>query len=51
MRVAAADPLNLVGILTPGVRVPAARGPIVAYRDGAPLAGEGSLPRSTVAGR
>ena len=51
VRVAAVDPLNLVGILTPGVRVPAARGPIVAYRDGAPLAGEGSLPRSTVAGR
>ncbi|MEN8181987.1 MAG: DEAD/DEAH box helicase [Myxococcota bacterium] len=32
----AADPLNLIGILTPGPRVPALRGHLVAYRDGAP---------------
>jgi ATP-dependent Lhr-like helicase len=36
--VSAADPLNLVGILTPGARVPAAAGNRVLYRDGVPLA-------------
>jgi ATP-dependent Lhr-like helicase len=35
--VAATDPLNLVGILTPGPRVPAVSGHAVLYRDGAPL--------------
>ncbi|HSN90261.1 MAG TPA: DEAD/DEAH box helicase, partial [Anaeromyxobacteraceae bacterium] len=34
--VSAADPLNLVGILTPGARVPALLGNRVAYRDGVP---------------
>jgi ATP-dependent Lhr-like helicase len=34
----AADPLNLVGILTPGPRVPALAGNRVLYRDGLPLA-------------
>jgi ATP-dependent Lhr-like helicase len=34
--VAAADPLNLVGILTPGARVPAVLGNRVAYVDGVP---------------
>ena len=38
MRVSAVDPLNLVGILTPGPRVPAARGNAVIYRDGVPSA-------------
>jgi ATP-dependent Lhr-like helicase len=34
----AADPLNLLGILTPGARVPALVGNRVLYRDGTPLA-------------
>ena len=36
--VSAADPLNLVGILTPGARVPALTGNRVLYRDGVPIA-------------
>jgi ATP-dependent Lhr-like helicase len=35
VRVRAADPLNLVGILTPGPRVPAHHGPWLVVRDGA----------------
>ena len=34
--VAATDPLNLVGLLTPGPRVPAVAGHSLVYRDGAP---------------
>ncbi|HEX9627843.1 MAG TPA: DEAD/DEAH box helicase [Acidiferrobacterales bacterium] len=34
----AADPLNLVGIVTPGARVPALAGNRVLYRDGLPVA-------------
>jgi ATP-dependent Lhr-like helicase len=34
----AADPLNLVGILTPGARLPALTGNRVLYRDGVPAA-------------
>jgi ATP-dependent Lhr-like helicase len=34
----AADPLNLVGILTPGARLPSLTGNRVLYRDGMPLA-------------
>ena len=34
----AADPLNLVGILTPGQRLPALTGNRVLYRDGMPIA-------------
>ncbi len=37
VRVAAVDPLNLVGILTPGPRVPAQRGNLVVYCDGLPI--------------
>src|SRR3979411_3299769 len=33
----AADPLNLVGILVPGERVPAISGRTVTYRDGAAI--------------
>ena len=33
-----ADPLNLVGILTPGARLPALTGNRVLYRDGVPIA-------------
>jgi ATP-dependent Lhr-like helicase len=36
--VSAADPLNLVGILAPGSKVPAVAGNRVLYRDGVPLA-------------
>jgi ATP-dependent Lhr-like helicase len=37
-RVAATDPLNLVGILAPGPRVPAVIGNAILYRDGVPVA-------------
>jgi ATP-dependent Lhr-like helicase len=36
----AADPLNLVGIVTPGARVPALTGNRVLYRDGVPIAAQ-----------
>ncbi len=35
--VAAVDPLNLVGILSPGPRTPAVAGHVVEYADGAPM--------------
>jgi ATP-dependent Lhr-like helicase len=35
--VAAADPLNLVGIVTPGARVSPFSGQVIAYRDGVPI--------------
>jgi ATP-dependent Lhr-like helicase len=34
----AADPLNIVGIVTPGARLPALTGNRVLYRDGLPIA-------------
>jgi ATP-dependent Lhr-like helicase len=37
VRVSAVDPLNLVGIVTPGPRVPAVPGHHVDYRDGVPM--------------
>jgi ATP-dependent Lhr-like helicase len=37
IRLSAADPLNLAGILTPGPRVPAVGGHSIVYRDGLPL--------------
>ena len=40
VRLSAADPLNLIGIIVPGDRVPAVRTNRVAYRDGLPLADE-----------
>src|SRR5206468_12302170 len=36
--VSGADPLNLVGIITPGARLPALTGNRVLYRDGLPVA-------------
>jgi ATP-dependent Lhr-like helicase len=39
--VSAADPLNLVGILVPGERVPAVSGRFLSYRDGVPVETEG----------
>jgi ATP-dependent Lhr-like helicase len=38
LSVSAADPLNLVGILTPGARVPSLAGNRLLYRDGVPVA-------------
>jgi hypothetical protein len=35
--VAAADPLNLVGLVTPGPRVSPFSGQVIAYRDGVPV--------------
>ncbi|WP_437717785.1 DEAD/DEAH box helicase [Sorangium sp. So ce448] len=37
VQLSACDPLNLVGIVTPGPRVPAVLGNVVIYRDGVPL--------------
>ncbi|HEY2591379.1 MAG TPA: hypothetical protein VGI35_07285, partial [Steroidobacteraceae bacterium] len=38
LSISAADPLNLLGILTPGARLPALTGNRMLYRDGIPLA-------------
>ncbi len=46
--VSACDPLNLVGIVTPGERVPAQQGNRVVFRDGVPVA---SLEKSMVVNR
>ena len=48
VRLSASDPLNLVGVLTPGQRVPAVPGNAVLYRDGAPLSE--SAPARALAG-
>jgi ATP-dependent Lhr-like helicase len=37
VQLSAADPLNLIGILTPGPRVPALRPNRISYRDGVPV--------------
>jgi ATP-dependent Lhr-like helicase len=37
IELSAADPLNLVGIIVPGDRVPAISGRTVSYRDGVPI--------------
>ncbi len=37
VRISACDPLNLVGIITPGARIPAVLGNEVLYRDGVPV--------------
>jgi ATP-dependent Lhr-like helicase len=45
--IASADPLNLVGILTPGARVPATSGQVIAFQRGVPIeAGELGAVRS-----
>ena len=36
--VSAADPLNMVGILSPGVRIPSNNNALIAYVDGEPVA-------------
>jgi ATP-dependent Lhr-like helicase len=38
VKIAAVDPLNLVGILTPGPRTPATPNGSVTWRDGLPVA-------------
>ena len=43
VRVSACDPLNLIGVLTPGARVPAHLGGWVSYRDGVPVREEVAL--------
>ena len=43
MTLSAADPLNLVGILVPGERVPAISGRTVSYRDGVAVSGTESI--------
>jgi ATP-dependent helicase Lhr and Lhr-like helicase len=54
VEVAATDPLNLVGIVTPGSRVPAVPGRRITYVDGVPLAepagGEPAAPAGRAAG-
>ena len=42
VRVSGSDPLNLVGVLTPGQRVPSVVGNSVLYRDGVPVSGGGA---------
>jgi ATP-dependent Lhr-like helicase len=49
VRVAGVDPLNLVGILTPGPRVPALRTNAVTYVDGLPV--DTAMPRAAVGWR
>jgi ATP-dependent Lhr-like helicase len=50
VRIAAVDPLNLVGIVTPGPRVPAVRRNAVVYHDGAPVSAgsSGMISRATL---
>jgi ATP-dependent Lhr-like helicase len=43
VRLSACDPLNLVGIVVPGPRVPAVRGKFVYFRDGEALPPEAAL--------
>jgi ATP-dependent Lhr-like helicase len=42
----AADPLNLVGIIVPGERVPAISGRTVTFRDGVAIAAEAAVLRA-----
>ena len=50
LTLSAADPLNLVGILVPGERVPAISGRTVSYRDGVAVGAEAVLVSEAVAG-
>ncbi|MFT5444097.1 MAG: ATP-dependent Lhr-like helicase, partial [Myxococcota bacterium] len=47
VRVSACDPLNLVGIITPGPKVPSVRGGEVIYRDGLPVTEEVAVPKTS----
>ena len=48
MRLSACDPLNLVGILTPGPRVPAVRTREIVFRDGLPAEAEPTAARAAL---
>jgi ATP-dependent Lhr-like helicase len=37
IELSACDPLNLVGVIVPGTRVPSQRGRVVSFKDGATL--------------
>jgi ATP-dependent Lhr-like helicase len=50
MTLSAADPLNLIGILVPGERVPAISGNTVSYRDGVAVGASGRLGQGEAAG-
>jgi ATP-dependent helicase Lhr and Lhr-like helicase len=50
MTLSAADPLNLVGILVPGERVPAISGRTVSYRDGIAVAVQPAVASEAAAG-
>jgi ATP-dependent Lhr-like helicase len=50
VRVSAADPLNLVGVLTPGARVPAGHTRWIIFRDGFPIASEDRDGRTVLSG-
>jgi len=43
LTLSSADPLNLVGILVPGEKIPAISGKSVSYRDGVAVAPEVTL--------
>ncbi|PYX93656.1 MAG: hypothetical protein DMG67_03635, partial [Acidobacteria bacterium] len=47
--ISAADPLNLMGIIVPGERVPAISGKFVSFRNG--VAAEGAAVETSTAGR
>jgi ATP-dependent Lhr-like helicase len=49
VRLSACDPLNLVGIITPGARIPAHLGNWVTYRDGVPVNEEERAPSAVAA--
>jgi ATP-dependent Lhr-like helicase len=51
VRVSAVDPLNLVGVITPGPRVPAVLGHHVEYRDGVPIPEKPQSRRARAASR
>jgi ATP-dependent Lhr-like helicase len=48
VRLSACDPLNLIGTIVPGPRVPAVRTNVVSYRDGAALAEPDATVRSAM---
>jgi ATP-dependent helicase Lhr and Lhr-like helicase len=48
--ISAADPLNLIGILVPGERVPAISGRTVSFKDGVPVLAESPSQNIAAAG-
>jgi ATP-dependent Lhr-like helicase len=48
VRVSASDPLNLVGVITPGARVPAGHTRWIVFRDGLPIAAEDRAGRTEI---